>query len=84
MAVPASALHKGANVLAIQAIRAPYDQSVAEYWDRSKRKEGRELGEPGLPYDFNWYTCEVKAVTLPGLRVVRGPDGWEASVTLDV
>ena len=28
--------------------------------------------------------CEVKAVTLHGLRVVRGPDGWEASVTLDV
>jgi SHS2 domain-containing protein len=28
--------------------------------------------------------CDVKAVTLHGLRVARGPDGWQASVTLDV
>ena len=71
VAVPASALRKGVNVLAIEAIRAPYDKSVAEYWDRSKRKEGRELGEPNLPYDFNWYTCEVKEVRL----TAAGPAG---------
>ncbi len=75
LAVPATALKKGVNVLAIEAIRAPYDQSVAEYWDKSKRKEGRELGEPGLPYDFNWYTCEVKEVKL----TASGPAGLAAN-----
>ncbi len=64
VAIPASALRKGVNVLAIEVIRAPYDKSVAEYWDKSKRKEGRELGEAGLPYDFNWYTCEMREVKL--------------------
>jgi hypothetical protein len=64
VAVPASALHKGVNMVAIEAIRAPYDKSVAEYWVKSKRNEGRELGEAALPYDFNWYTCEVDDVRL--------------------
>jgi len=62
--VPRSALHKGVNILAIEIIRAPYDKSVAEYWVKSKRKDGRELGDPNLPYDFNWYTCEIREVTL--------------------
>ena len=76
VAIPASALHKGVNVLAIQAIRAPYDQSVAEYWEKSKRKEGRELGEAVLPYDFNWCTCEVKEVKL----TAAGPAGLVPNV----
>jgi hypothetical protein len=69
VAIPAAALRKGVNVLAIEAIRAPYDKSVAEYW--AKRKEGRELGEAALPYDFNWYTCEVDDVKL----TAAGPAG---------
>jgi Glycoside hydrolase 123, catalytic domain/Glycoside hydrolase 123 N-terminal domain len=76
VAVPASALRKGVNVLAIQAIRAPYDQSVAEYWVKSKRKEGRELGEAALPYDFNWYTCQVREVKL----TAAGPAGLVPNV----
>ena len=79
VAVPASALHKGVNVLAIEVIRAPYDKSVAEYWDRTKnkdRKEGRELGEPNLPYDFNWYTCEMRDVKL----TAAGPAGLVPNV----
>ncbi|MBN2584371.1 MAG: hypothetical protein JXL80_15020, partial [Planctomycetes bacterium] len=64
VSVPPAALRKGVNVLAIQVIRAPYDKSVAEYWDKSKRKDTRELGDPELPYDFNWYTCELKGVKL--------------------
>ncbi|NLX58807.1 MAG: hypothetical protein GXY74_06935 [Phycisphaerae bacterium] len=73
--VPASLLRKGVNVLAIQIVRAPYDQSVAEYWDKSKRKDTRELGGPELPYDFNWYTCEVRDVTL----TAAGPGGIAAN-----
>jgi len=76
VAVPASALRKGVNVLAIQAIRAPYDRSVAEYWVKSKRKERRELGEAALPYDFNWYTCEVREVKL----TAAGPAGLVPNV----
>ena len=64
VAVPGSALCRGVNILAIEVIRAPYDKSVAEYWEKSKRKEGRELGEPNLPYDFNWYTCEMREIKL--------------------
>jgi hypothetical protein len=76
VAVPASALHKGVNLLAIEVIRAPYDKSVAEYWDKSKRKEARELGEPALPYDFNWYTCEARDVKL----TAAGPAGLVPNV----
>ena len=76
VAVPASALRKGVNVLAIEVIRAPYDKSVAEYWDKSKRKEGRELGEANLPYDFNWYTCAVREVKL----TAAGPAGLVPNV----
>ena len=75
--IPASALQKGVNVLAIEVVRAPYDKSVAEYWDKSKgRKEARELGEPNLPYDFNWYTCEMRDVKL----TAAGPAGLVPNV----
>jgi hypothetical protein len=76
VAVPASALRQGVNLLAVEVIRAPYDKSVAEYWEKSKRKEGRELGEAALPYDFNWYTCELRDVKL----TAGGPAGVVANV----
>jgi SHS2 domain-containing protein len=53
----------------------------------------REDGELGLEADLageeldparHVPACDVKAVTLHGLRVERVPDGWEAAVTLDV
>jgi hypothetical protein len=64
IAVPGPVLRKGVNIVAIQIIRAPYHKLVAEYWEKSKRKEARELGEANLPYDFNWYTCEMREVKL--------------------
>ena len=65
VAVPAEYLHKGVNVLAIEAVRAPYDQSVYEYWKHQPRDQ-RELGEKAIPYDLNWNTCEIEDVKLTG------------------
>ena len=87
VAIPASILRKGVNVVSIEAVRAPYDPSVAEYW--AHRKEARELGEKELPYDFNWYTCEIRGVKLtagsaagliPNATRPAGLQAWTSNV----
>ena len=62
IAIPPDALRKGVNVLAIEAIRAPYHKVVDE-----KKGEGRterDLREQGTPYDLPWHTCEIVDVSL--------------------
>jgi hypothetical protein len=63
VAIPAGALKKGVNLLAIQIVRAPYHKVVADYWKRQP-KDTRELGDKDAPYDLNWNTCQLNDVQL--------------------
>jgi len=55
VAIPASALKSGTNVLAIEVIRAPYNKIVATL----KPSKGARH-----PYDLNWNTCHIDRVQL--------------------
>ena len=84
--ISAADLHKGVNLLGIEVVRSPYDQVVADYW--AKRRDTRELGEKSIPYDLNWYTCEIQSVQLAGVgsgivaNVARpkGLQAWNSSL----
>ena len=81
VAVPASLLRKGRNVVAVQLVRAPYHKVLTEI--PGPKDRGRQ------PYDVNWNSCEmwqvqVTAATAHGLvpGAVR-PNGfqvWNADV----
>jgi hypothetical protein len=60
----AASMQKGVNVIAIEAVRAPYNKIVSNYWTRHAATDHREGKDPACPYDFNWNTCEVSAITL--------------------
>ena len=62
LAIPAQALRKGVNVLAVEVIRAPYHKIVDE--KKNTAKDTRELKERNCPYDLNWNTCEIRQVKL--------------------
>jgi hypothetical protein len=56
--VPASALRKGVNVLAVELVRAPYPKIVEE---QKAPPKGRD---PDPIYDLSWNTCEIRHVRL--------------------
>jgi len=58
IAVPAKVLRKGANVLAVEIHRAPYQPGVKEWI------EGKKAGNL---YDFIWATCGLNELTLRGV-----------------
>ena len=57
VAIPADALRKGVNVLAVEIVRAPYDKAVDEH---KTAKPGRR----GCVYELAFNTCEVLRVQL--------------------
>ena len=61
VAVPTRTLRKGTNVLAIEAVRAPYHKILDEKKDLPRSREIREFN---CPYEFSWNTCEVRQVNL--------------------
>jgi hypothetical protein len=61
IAIPAQALRKGVNVLAIEVIRSPYHKLLA---DKKNQTHNDEVQNQNCPYDFTWYTCEVRQVSL--------------------
>ena len=63
IAIPADKLRPGVNVLAIEIVRAPYDQAVEELKQVSKDGDN--------PYAIGWNTCELTGVQL----TATGPDG---------
>jgi len=56
VAIPASMLRRGVNVIAIEIVRAPYD---AVHW-----VENRTFRPDQVPYQISWYTCEILQVRL--------------------
>ena len=62
VAIPAAALRKGVNVLAIEIIRAPYHKTLDEH--RSKVAIEDKLSDRLCPYEYNWNTCEIRQVRL--------------------
>jgi hypothetical protein len=62
VAIPASFLRKGVNVLAIEVIRSPYHKILVEKKNRGADK--RELAARNCPYELAWNTCEVRRVQL--------------------
>lgn len=61
IAIPAKALRKGVNVLAIELLRAPYHRILKE--EKFKPKHG-EVRDAKSPYEFTWNTCEARDVKL--------------------
>jgi len=59
--IPAEALRKGVNVLAIEVVRSPYNKILGEEKHRPKHREVRDCNSP---YNFSWFTCEVRQVKL--------------------
>jgi len=59
--IPATALRKGVNVLAIEVVRAPYNNVLADARNQTRNSEVREQN---CPYDFRWFTCELRDVRL--------------------
>jgi len=68
IAIPATALRKGTNVLAIEVIRSPYNKILGE---EKYLPQHREVKDCNCPYNFGWFTCELRAVDL----VAGGPAG---------
>jgi hypothetical protein len=69
LVLPAKALRKGVNVLAVEVIRSPYGKIIGEKTALSK--DPRELKDRNCPYDLSWNTCEIRQVKL----TASGPDG---------
>ena len=61
-AIPAQALRKGVNVLAVEVIRAPYHKIVDE--KKNAAKDAKELKDRNCPYDLSWNTCEFGQIRL--------------------
>jgi hypothetical protein len=61
VAIPAAALRKGTNVVAIELVRAPYHKIVDE---KKIPAGGKEAKEHGTPYELGWDTCELRDVSL--------------------
>ena len=61
IAVPAEALRQGVNVLAIELVRSPYHKVLADPKYLPKHNEVRDAK---CPYDFRWFTCELREVKL--------------------
>lgn len=61
VAIPASALRKGTNVLAVRVIRAPYHKVLDQ---EQYRPSDKEVKTPNCPYNFTWNTCELRAMEL--------------------
>ena len=62
IAVPAKLLRAGTNVLAVEIVRAPYNQVIEE-----KRFSGKQAGEmkaSGCPYQITWGTCQFQDIQL--------------------
>ena len=66
--IPAGVLRRGVNILAVEVIRAPYHKILGE---ERYRPSNREVKDFNCPYDFCWYTCELRDVTLRA----GAPDG---------
>ena len=62
VAIPATLLRKGVNVLAIEIIRSPYNKILDEKKNRAADK--RELATRNCPYELAWNTCELRRVQL--------------------
>ena len=62
LAIPADALRKGVNVIAVEIVRAPYD-SVVNVKPAAPGERNPKIA-PGFPYELGWNTCEVQAVAL--------------------
>jgi hypothetical protein len=62
LAIPASLLHKGVNVLAIEIIRSPYNRILDKLKNRGADK--RELAARNCPYELAWNTCELRRIQL--------------------
>ena len=59
--LPAEALRKGVNVLAVEIVRAPYDRVLDEIKIVNSRPSEYA---PRCPYDLTWNTCELLTVRL--------------------
>jgi hypothetical protein len=68
--VPANALRKGVNVLAVEVIRSGYPKMLE---DKHPRGVGGQSKDPGLM----WNTCEIRKVTL----TAKGADGLVPNAT---
>jgi Glycoside hydrolase 123, catalytic domain/Glycoside hydrolase 123 N-terminal domain len=74
IAIPSKILRKGTNVLAIEIIRAPYNKILNE---KKHAPKNREVKKVNCPYNFRWYTCEVRQVSL----IAGGAGGLVPNVT---
>jgi hypothetical protein len=63
IAIPASMLRKGVNVLALEIVRAPYNKVVADQKDVPGVSK-KDIVDRGCPYDLLWNTCELRTVKL--------------------
>jgi hypothetical protein len=61
VAIPAGLLHKGVNVLAVEVVRSPYHKLLA---DKKNQTRDSEVAQQNCPYDFRWFPCELRQVTL--------------------
>jgi hypothetical protein len=68
IAIPAKALRKGVNVLAVEVIRSPYHKLLA---DKKNQTKNSEVVDQNCPYDFRWFTCELRQVSL----IAGSPNG---------
>ncbi len=62
VAIPATLLRKGVNVLGIQIVRAPYHKILDA--KKNQAADKRELATRNCPYELAWNTCEVRRVQL--------------------
>jgi hypothetical protein len=69
VAIPAKALRKGTNVIAVEIIRAPYSKLVEV--PKEKIRDKADYQERQCPYDLSWNTCEIRRVQL----VAAGAEG---------
>jgi hypothetical protein len=58
VAISAKFLHKGANVVAVEIVRAPYDKPA------DSAKDPKESAARGTPYTLPGYSCAIKGATL--------------------